>query len=108
MLLAHGVALIFPRVWRILGGSPARLWGMEISGLALALLALTGLAVLMVRRIVVTRVRQVTTSMDWALEIALFAEVGMGFLVATHLPLGFPVVPLHRCAVGGVPAHPPA
>jgi nitrate reductase gamma subunit len=82
VLIAHGVALIFPRLWRIFGGSPLRLWGMEISGIALALLALTGLVVLMVRRIVVARVRQVTTSMDWALEIALFAEVGMGFLVA--------------------------
>ena len=82
VLLAHGVALIFPRIWRILGGSTLRLWGMEISGLALALLALTGLAILMVRRIVVVRVRRVTTVMDWALEIALFAEVGMGLLIA--------------------------
>jgi nitrate reductase gamma subunit len=55
---------------------------MEISGLALALLALTGLAILMVRRIVVVRVRRVTTPMDWALEIVLFAEVGIGLLVA--------------------------
>ena len=82
VLIAHGAALVFPRLWRILGGSPVRLWGMEVSGLALALLALTGLAILMVRRIVVARVRQVTTPMDWALETALLAEVGMGFLVA--------------------------
>jgi nitrate reductase gamma subunit len=82
VLIAHGVALAFPRIWKVLGGSPLRLWGMEISGLAMALLALMGLAILMVRRIVVSRVRQVTTLMDWALEIALFAEVGMGFLVA--------------------------
>jgi nitrate reductase gamma subunit len=82
VLIAHGVALVFPRLWRILGGSPLRLWGMEVSGLALALLALTGLAVLMVRRIVVAKVRRVTTPMDWALEIALFVEVGMGFVIA--------------------------
>ena len=82
VLIAHGAALVFPRLWRILGGSPVRLWGMEVSGLALALLALTGLAILMVRRIVVARVRRVTTPMDWALETVLLAEVGMGFLVA--------------------------
>jgi nitrate reductase gamma subunit len=82
VLAGHGVALVFPRIWRILGGSPIRLWGMEVAGLAFALLALTGLAILMVRRIVVARVRRVTTPMDWILEATLFAEVGMGFLVA--------------------------
>ena len=88
VLIAHGAALVFPRIWRILGGSPLRLWGMEISGTALALLALTGLTILMVRRIAVARVRRVTTPMDWALEIALLAEVGMGFLVAVTFRWG--------------------
>ena len=82
VLVAHGIALVFPRMWRILGGSPFRLWGMEVSGIALALLALTGLVVLMVRRIVVATVRQVTTPMDWALETVLLAQVGTGLVVA--------------------------
>lgn len=82
VLIAHGAALVFPRMWRILGGSPLRLWAMEVSGIALALLALAGLMILMVRRVVVAKVRQVTTPMDWALETALLVEVGMGLLVA--------------------------
>jgi nitrate reductase gamma subunit len=82
VLIAHGLALVFPRLWRLLGGSPLRLWGMEVTGVALGLMALAGLGILMVRRIVVARVRRVTSAMDWALEIVLLLEVGMGLLVA--------------------------
>jgi len=82
VLAAHGVALVFPRFWRLLGGSPVQLWGLELSGLSLALLSLVGLAVLIVRRLAVARVRRATSIMDWVLETALFLEVGLGFLVA--------------------------
>ena len=82
VLAAHGAALVFPRFWRLLGGAPVRLWGMELTGLALALVSLVGLTVLLVRRIVVGRVRRATSPMDWVLEAALFLEVGLGFLVA--------------------------
>ncbi len=82
VLVAHGVALVFPRLWRLFGGSPLSLWGMEAVGLALGLMALTGLAVLMARRIFIARIRKVTSAMDWALEIVLILEVAMGVLVA--------------------------
>jgi len=82
VLVAHGVALVFPRFWRLLGGTPVQLWGLELSGLSLALLSLVGLAVLIVRRLAVARVRRATSIMDWVLEAALFLEVGLGFLVA--------------------------
>jgi nitrate reductase gamma subunit len=82
LLLAHAFALLFPRLWRILGGTHLRLWGMEISGMVLALLALAGLVTLMVRRIVNPRVRAVTSAFDWVLEACLIVEVGLGFLVA--------------------------
>ncbi len=82
VLVAHGVALVFPRLWRLLGGSPLRLWGMEVAGLAFGLMALVGLAILMVRRIVVARVRRVTSVMDWALEVVLIVEVALGIVTA--------------------------
>jgi nitrate reductase gamma subunit len=82
VLAAHGVALVFPRFWRLAGGSPLRLWGLEVGGLALGLLALVGLGLLLVRRLVIARIRRVTTVMDWALEVALFLEVGLGLLLA--------------------------
>jgi nitrate reductase gamma subunit len=82
VLIAHGMALVFPRFWRLVGGTPVRLWGLELSGLVLALTSLVGLAVLMVRRLAVARVRRTTSAMDWVLEVALLAEVGLGFLLA--------------------------
>jgi nitrate reductase gamma subunit len=88
VLIAHGLALVFPRFWRLLGGTPVRLWGLELSGLALALLSLVGLGVLMVRRLAVARVRRATSLMDWVLEVALLLEVGLGFLVAVSYRWG--------------------
>ena len=82
VLLAHLLALIFPGFWKLLGSSPPRLYGMEMSGLVFALSALAGLGILMVRRIAIRRVRRVTSFMDWVLEIVLLAQVVMGFLVA--------------------------
>jgi nitrate reductase gamma subunit len=82
VLVAHLLALLFPRLWRLLGGTPPRLWGMEVSGLVLGFLAFSGLAVLMVRRVAVARIRRVTTAMDWALESVLIIQVAAGCLVA--------------------------
>jgi len=88
VLIAHGVALVFPRFWRLLGGAPVRLWGLELSGLALALTSLVGLVLLMVRRLAVTRVRRATSVMDWVLEAALLLEVSLGFLLAVSYRWG--------------------
>jgi nitrate reductase gamma subunit len=82
VLLAHLLSLVFPRFWRLLGGTPPRLWGLEMSGLVLALFSLAGLSILIVRRLANARVRRVTSPFDWVVLGALFAQVAAGFLVA--------------------------
>ncbi len=82
ILLAHLLALLFPRTWAALIASPVRLYVLEITGLALAVLTIVGLAVLIVRRLGSPRVAAVTTAMDWVLLAVLLAQVVLGFWVA--------------------------
>jgi nitrate reductase gamma subunit len=82
VLGAHVLALMFWDPWAILVGNPTRLYVLEVIGLALSLLALAGLALLIVRRLTVRRVAAVTTPMDWVLLIVLTTQVALGIWVA--------------------------
>ncbi len=82
ILLAHLLALFFPGWWATLLGSPERLYLLEMSGLALALVSLLGLVVLTFRRLSVRRAFAVTSTADWILLVALLAQVSLGFWVA--------------------------
>lgn len=81
ILLAHLLALLFPAQWAALIAAPVRLYVLEVTGLALALLTVVGLALLIVRRLNSARVLAVTSPMDWVLLAALLAQVALGFWV---------------------------
>lgn len=82
ILAAHVLAVMFWDPWAVLVGDPNRLYALEVVGLALSLLALAGLALLIVRRIAVRRVTAVTTTMDWVLLVVLAVQVILGVWVA--------------------------
>ena len=82
ILLAHLLALLFPNSWAVLIGKPVRLYALEVTGFALALLTIVGLALLIARRLRNTRVRMVTSPMDWLLLGVLLIQVALGFWVA--------------------------
>lgn len=82
ILLAHLAALFFPGQWGGILASPIRLYIMEITGLALASLALVGIVILCLRRLSNVRVAAVTTTMDWVFLAALLGQVGLGLTVA--------------------------
>ena len=82
VLAAHVLALMFWDQWALLVSEPDRLYALEVAGLALALLALVGLSVLVVRRLTVSRIRVVTTPMDWLLLAFLLAQVVLGIWIA--------------------------
>ncbi|MBI2910307.1 MAG: respiratory nitrate reductase subunit gamma [Chloroflexi bacterium] len=82
VLLAHLLAALFPGQLAALIAEPLRLYGLEIAGLALGLLALIGLGVLIVRRLANPRVLAVTTAMDWVMLTALLAQIALGLAVA--------------------------
>lgn len=82
ILSAHVLALLLPSLWGSLIADQVRLYILEVTGLALALLTIFGLGLLIVRRIRKPRVFAVTTAMDWVLLAALIAQVVLGFWVA--------------------------
>ena len=82
VLAGHLIAFLFPRsvVW--FNGVPARLYILEVTGLAFGLLALLGLIMLIYRRAVTSRVRVVTSRMDIVLLVLLLSQVAIGVYVA--------------------------
>ena len=71
ILLFHIIAVIIPGAVIAWNGAPARLYALEITGLALGLLALFGLIMFIYRRLTDSRVRAVTSSMDVLILIIL-------------------------------------
>ncbi|MEK7778192.1 MAG: respiratory nitrate reductase subunit gamma [Chloroflexota bacterium] len=88
ILLAHLVGLLVPGLWARLIAAPVRLYTLEIIGLALALAALAGLVLLIIRRLRNPRIFTVTSTMDWVLLAVLLAQVALGFWVALFFRWG--------------------
>jgi nitrate reductase gamma subunit len=65
-----------------------RLYVLEVIGLALALMATVGLALLFYRRLTNARVNAVTSELDWVLLFVLLLQVGLGFWVAYYYRWG--------------------
>ncbi|GAM09939.1 nitrate reductase gamma chain [Geobacter sp. OR-1] len=82
ILLAHLLAIIFPGWWGFLLGGPDRLTALEVVGMALGMLTLVGIVILILRRLVDTKIRAVTSGMDWLLLALLFLQVALGVHVA--------------------------
>lgn len=82
ILMAHIIAALFPGVWQQFISEPMRLYVLEVTGLALALMTIIGLALLIIRRLSNTRIKIVTSTMDWVLLGALLVQIVLGFSVA--------------------------
>lgn len=82
ILSAHLLAALFPTFWGLMIADPIRLYILEVTGLALAVMTIVGLTVLIYRRITGTRVLAVTTVADWILLAVLAHQVVLGFWVA--------------------------
>ncbi len=82
ILLAHVAALAVSGAWGDLVANPARLYTLEVIGIALGLAAVLGLTLLIARRISSPRVGAVTSKADWLLLSVLLAQVVLGLWVA--------------------------
>ena len=88
ILGAHVVALVLPGSLNLWNRVPIRLYLLEITGLALAVWALFGLAMLIYRRVSVAKIRAVTTRMDLVVLGLLLLQVITGILIATVYRFG--------------------
>lgn len=88
VLLGHLVGLLIPRWVLLWNGVPLRLYVLEISALAFALMTLVGLLGTIERRAHFSRTRRVTSLADWLIELLLLLQVIAGIYVAVVHPWG--------------------
>ncbi|HEX6896466.1 MAG TPA: respiratory nitrate reductase subunit gamma, partial [Bryobacteraceae bacterium] len=88
VLAGHLMALLIPRELLAWNGNPLRLYALEITGLAFAILTVIGLVASIVRRLNVAKVGRVTTRRDWILYGMLLFQVVTGIAIAVTLPWG--------------------
>lgn len=82
VLAAHLLAALFLGLWRNLLSSQVRLYVLEITGFVLGLFVLGGLLLLIFRRRSDSRVRVVTTKLDWLLLLVLVLQAFSGVFIA--------------------------
>ncbi|MCC7176247.1 MAG: respiratory nitrate reductase subunit gamma [Bryobacterales bacterium] len=88
VLTGHVVAWLIPRQVLWWNDRPLRLYILEISALACGLLTLIGLVSLMLRRLTVSKIRVVTSKLDWVVLLLLLAQVVSGVGTAVLYPWG--------------------
>jgi len=88
VLAGHVVAFLIPRAVLAWNGVPWRLYVLEATALAFAILALVGLANIVLRRLRDPRARVTTSPTDWVVYGLLVVQVGSGLWTAVVHPWG--------------------
>jgi len=88
LLLAHLVVLILPRGVERWNQVPARLYALEMTGLALGVWTFVGLGILIFRRLSEPKVKAVTSRMDLVLLAVLALQVVTGLWIALGYRFG--------------------
>jgi nitrate reductase gamma subunit len=81
-LLIHLGGFVIPRVMALMHSTPDLLYLTELLGKVFGLMALAGLIILIVRRLRASRVRVVTTPVDWIVLALLFNQILLGMWTA--------------------------
>ena len=82
VLVGHIVAFLIPRQILAWNSRPLRLYVLETSALIFGLLTLIGIVGCIHRRLTVSKVRAVTSRMDWFVFTLLLVQVASGVYVA--------------------------
>jgi nitrate reductase gamma subunit len=88
VLLGHIVALLIPKTVLLWNSMPLRLYAIEITGLALGVMALVGAVAAIARRATTPHLRVVTSRLDWLLWALLVSQIASGVGVAVMHPWG--------------------
>ncbi len=88
VLTGHIVAFLTPRGILLWNSQPLRLYILEASALVFGILTVVGLSAAILRRIKVTKVRIVTSPLDWVVFALLMVQVVGGVAVSLFHPWG--------------------
>ena len=86
VFLGHLLGLLTPRQILLWNSRPLRLYVLEITGLAFALMTLVGLLAILHRRMAVSRARRVTSVADWVLYVLMLVQLIAGIYGAVMHP----------------------
>jgi nitrate reductase gamma subunit len=81
-LLIHVAGFAIPKVMAALHSTPETLYLAELAGKVFGIMALVGAGALLVRRLSKSKIRIVTTRMDWIVMALLFMQVFLGLWIA--------------------------
>lgn len=82
LFFGHLAGFLFPKSMIAFNSQPVRILIIEITAMVAGLITLTGLVILIIRRLTNSRLRMFTTPMDWFLEGVLLVEILFGILIA--------------------------
>lgn len=82
ILLIHLAGFTIPKIMSIIHSVSTRLYAAELIGKFLAFLCLIGIIILLIRRITHSRLRALTTPMDWVVLVLLFNQIFLGLWVS--------------------------
>lgn len=88
VVVGHIVAFLIPREILWWNSHPLRLYVLELSALIFALLTLIGLLAAMARRFTNSKIRLVTTPLDWIIYVLLLIQIVSGIYMAVFYPWG--------------------
>lgn len=88
LFFGHLIAFLIPAAVLAWNGKPVRLYILEISALAFGIISITGLTVLIIRRIKVKRIRIVTSRMDIFVYLILSVQIIAGLYIALFFRWG--------------------
>jgi nitrate reductase gamma subunit len=88
VLFGHLLGLLIPQQILLWNSRPLRLYVLELTGLAFALLTLIGVIAVLHRRVAVIKARLVTSLADWIVLALLLIQVSTGIYTAVFHPWG--------------------
>ncbi len=80
--LIHIAGFTIPRVMAAAHGTPELLYVSELAGKILGIMALVGAGILLYRRLTSSKIRAITSPVDWVILSLLFAQVFFGLILA--------------------------
>ena len=81
-LAIHLAGFALPKVMIALHSTPELLYVSELAGKILGIMALVGAGILLYRRLTSSKIRAITTPVDWVILSLLFAQVFFGLILA--------------------------
>jgi len=88
ILTGHLVAIFLPQSILLWNAQPLRLYLLEFTGIGLGVWASLGMLVLIWRRVTVSRVRAVSTPMDYVVVLLTLVSLVTGVIIATYYRWG--------------------